>query len=211
MLVSIHAPTKGATYIEEILPNDTVVSIHAPTKGATHVDIHLNCIVGFQSTLPRRERRQGIKLGVRPVCFNPRSHEGSDDYNTVLRRVVKVSIHAPTKGATPSVRWLLILLFVSIHAPTKGATFHLSAVTADMSCFNPRSHEGSDRHRPTSKINGMLFQSTLPRRERRRFWICFHSHTSCFNPRSHEGSDYVSGLHNHAGKVSIHAPTKGAT
>ena len=98
--VSIHAPTKGATYIEEILPNDTVVSIHAPTKGATHVDIHLNCIVGFQSTLPRRERRQGIKLGVRPVCFNPRSHEGSDDYNTVLRRVVKVSIHAPTKGAT---------------------------------------------------------------------------------------------------------------
>ena len=56
--VSIHAPTKGATYCGRYLWQGGHVSIHAPTKGAT------SGVVGkvlshseFQSTLPRRERR----------------------------------------------------------------------------------------------------------------------------------------------------------
>ena len=57
----------------------------------------------------------------------------------------------------------------------------------------------------------MLFQSTLPRRERhkrsrgklRRLY---------FNPRSREGSDHVRRLHQKTGNdISIHAPAKGAT
>ena len=35
LLVSIHAPTKGATYAESVFNFSRCVSIHAPTKGAT--------------------------------------------------------------------------------------------------------------------------------------------------------------------------------
>ena len=56
-MVSIHAPTKGATsliWIDWIIP---IVSIHAPTKGATSTALpHLLYRKLFQSTLPRRER-----------------------------------------------------------------------------------------------------------------------------------------------------------
>ena len=107
----------------------------------------------FQSTLPRRERHKTVGVIPLNLGFNPRSHEGSDDYNTVLRRVVKVSIHAPTKGATiftaayytdPRFQSTLprrerpsgfaperCAPWVSIHAPTKGATeWHAGESTA---------------------------------------------------------------------------------
>ena len=35
----------------------------------------------------------------------------------------RVSIHAPTKGATEVECWLTGYVLVSIHAPTKGATY----------------------------------------------------------------------------------------
>ena len=80
---------------------DTDISIHAPAKGATRLRSPALCCSRFQSTLPRRERRQ-IR-GTQPqyvlfqstlprrerqgrrcaACskikhFNPRSREGSD-------------------------------------------------------------------------------------------------------------------------------------
>ena len=35
-LISIHAPTRGATEAAEALLKATYISIHAPTRGATH-------------------------------------------------------------------------------------------------------------------------------------------------------------------------------
>ena len=57
-IVSIHAPTKGATY--PITPSfrSALVSIHAPTKGATTKYSTTHISRKFQSTLPRRERQQ---------------------------------------------------------------------------------------------------------------------------------------------------------
>ena len=101
------------------------------------------------------------------IYFNPRSHEGSDCRKHLLHftRLV-ISIHAPTKGATPPICYSFPQSLISIHAPTKGAT--------------------QDK-RVWSKALG--FQSTLPRRERpllpRYAPLCAH-----FNPRSHEGSDF---------------------
>ena len=84
--------------------------------------------------------------------------------------------------------------------------------------FNPRSHEGSDCHRPEVPAqrlisihaptrgattfprpswNPFLFQSTLPRGE--RLVIIIHLPFYCnFNPRSHEGSD------GHLQKTALH-------
>ena len=120
----------------------------------------------FQSTLPRRERLGSSSFVAAAMCFNPRSHEGSDRVSDEFLYATEVSIHAPTKGATPP-------------APNLRAT---------RSGFNPRSHEGSDTNRHNFYFLLLLFQSTLPRRERHKAERRGHTWGS-FNPRSHEGSD----------------------
>ena len=79
-----------------------LISIHAPAKGATGLPGIPVASDGFQSTLPRRERREpNIYSRIYLCYFNPRSREGSDlgiwcdfEYDT------EISIHAPAKGAT---------------------------------------------------------------------------------------------------------------
>ena len=148
------------------------------------------CRIRFQSTLPRRERLNCVRLDRRSRGFNPRSHAGSDvRYVHSLGHKCCVSIHAPTQGATSWIFHLGSLLSqfqstlprrerqyssitltassaVSIHAPTQGAT----------SAF-------------ASLIVSSVFQSTLPRRER------LNQIMNLFMNRF----------------VSIHAPTQGAT
>ena len=123
-VISIHAPAKGATYIDRV---DTLhprisihapakgattqgwqesarrgISIHAPAKGATCVSIHNTMSrQKFQSTLPRRERLQRAYR-----C-------------TAIRHI---SIHAPAKGATFALFGTTDIDDISIHAPAKGAT-----------------------------------------------------------------------------------------
>ena len=123
--VSIHAPAKGATLFTPATISGFCVSIHAPAKGATPFLAVGRISVRFQSTLPRRERRERHagkrknKHGFNPrsregndpgflliplgsVRFNPRSREGNDEFNENVVKVKKVSIHAPAKGTTPS-------------------------------------------------------------------------------------------------------------
>ena len=79
-IVSIHAPTRGATLPFQHMDTSAChVSIHAPTRGAT-------MMWGFFKK---------ILIG-----FNPRTHTGCDNafFDAKPRR--KVSIHAPTRGAT---------------------------------------------------------------------------------------------------------------
>ena len=56
-----------------------MISIHTPTKGATTKTVYETYSRLFQSTLPRRERRN--------PCRN-------------IKRIKYISIHTPTKGAT---------------------------------------------------------------------------------------------------------------
>ena len=166
--------------------------------------------------------------------FNPRSREGSDKLGKGQRTHIIISIHAPARGATVYDR------------PAAGRSDH----------FNPRSREGSDPrdylaadtggnisiHAPargaTEKlkadlIDAVLFQSTLPRGERRdapgyefqRTIISIHAPARGatefpphglklqlhFNPRSREGSDKAAVYVLDAVTISIHAPARGAT
>ena len=99
----------------------------------------------------------------------------------------KISIHAPAKGATPLWPYSSGLSRISIHAPAKGATYFP---------FVPGVYE--------------RFQSTLPRRERRKY-NCAEAAENNFNPRSREGSDASVFQTHHSIQISIHAPAKGAT
>ena len=99
-MISIHAPTRGATVGLTEFDVAMLISIHAPTRGATllHTQHQLSEI--FQSTLPQGERRfepYRVRLG---IYFNPRSHKGSDEKAQKLIQKLIISIHAPTRGAT---------------------------------------------------------------------------------------------------------------
>ena len=125
----------------------------------------------------------------------------------------RISIHAPTRGAT--------ITYLSLppqsgyfnprsHKGSDGTPFLCYLYDRD---FNPRSHKGSDWNRPRNSLKSLRFQSTLPQGERlweygtvelfrlfqstlpqgERLFLnplpACHSH---FNPRSHKGSDSIS-------------------
>ena len=123
---------------------------------------------------------------------------------------------------------------ISIHAPTRGATAQTAHGIRIRIYFNPRSHKGSDRQCRIKRAENLRFQSTLPQGERpldqQHLCICVHN----FNPRSHKGSDCfqvfcipteeifqstlpqgerrpLCGRKPLLFKISIHAPTRGAT
>ena len=166
----------------------------------------------FQSTLPRRERLFSI-------------------FNSLLFCII--SIHAPAKGATTEICPKLPCSDISIHAPAKGATKRAYVFAGHVPNFNPRSREGSDKTSTAMRWKTSAFQSTLPRRERRHGHVLFDKrmkfqstlprrerrsnlegirfYSVYFNPRSREGSDCLVKCIKGYGKISIHAPAKGAT
>ena len=88
-------------YIEQLAQDGWRVSIHAPTWGATFAFSRFSEFYTFQSTLPHGERRPQMAVSALLVGFNPRSHMGSDiGLPLVSRNGIRVSIHAPTWGAT---------------------------------------------------------------------------------------------------------------
>ena len=111
VLVSIHAPTRGATNTFQSRVHICVVSIHAPTRGATLLVCPANIDRKFQSTHPHGVRRRGVR---------------ADEHRAL------VSIHAPTRGATTPYRYIYRYGNVSIHAPTRGATLTVLQVSGEV-------------------------------------------------------------------------------
>ena len=100
-VISIHAPTKGATDLVIDNLSGWLISIHAPTKGATPLHyVELNNFE-FQSTLPRRERpKEAARIWLKVIFQStlPRRER----HKTIEEKIFEddISIHAPTKGAT---------------------------------------------------------------------------------------------------------------
>ena len=166
--------------------------------------------LAFQSTLPRRERlprtglpdygdyfnprsREGSDSDNREMCsscadFNPRSREGSDLLIDLPSKITVISIHAPAKGATLIGVKTHLFTGISIHAPAKGATF-LSTSVLNKLIFQSTLPRRERLWSVVKAVREVLFQSTLPRRERRTCPCTRYSWQ----------------------RISIHAPAKGAT
>ena len=68
----------------------TLISIHAPTRGATHNAGTVGTAKEFQYTLPREERPvRRYSLPLISVNFNPRSHERSDNIQNLTFALTK--------------------------------------------------------------------------------------------------------------------------
>ena len=146
---------------------ECVISIHAPTRGATLGQINLS--EPHTDFNPRSHEGSDLecqKSWEPKNYFNPRSHEGSDGCSDIADQVDYISIHAPTRGATALIaigvalykfqstlprgeRHFVLLIthtfiYISIQAPTRGASKLGFKPTSKGYNFNPRSHEGSD-------------------------------------------------------------------
>ena len=123
-LVSIHAPTQGATLTKaqarhlnkfqstpprrgrlhcffEQSGTFKNVSIHAPTQGATCSAVYDIEKTKFQSTPPRRGRRAGSEILLQGIAFQSTPPRRGRRYPARLAAHHRiVSIHAPTQGAT---------------------------------------------------------------------------------------------------------------
>ena len=78
LVISIHAPTWGATHGEAGGQHRPAISIHAPTWGATEVENLQPEPIKFQSTHPRGVRLNDSKMMENYIDFNPRTHVGCD-------------------------------------------------------------------------------------------------------------------------------------
>ena len=145
----------------------TVVSIHAPTRGATFASLIRKRSCTFQSTRPHGARPYINSQPRTIVGFNPRAHTGRDFAvpNGGGRSRI-VSIHAPTRGATVAglgkSRAVVSFnprahtgrdptLWLSLQKATKfqstrphGARRTATAEISMQTRFNPRAHTGRD-------------------------------------------------------------------
>ena len=123
-------------------------------------------LLRFQSTHPHGVRPRTFAPCRCLDCFNPRTHTGCDNAWSKALPLRRVSIHAPTRGATLIDCVYGKYTWVSIHAPTRGATtvqtqglkvcdkFQSthphgvrpleSTILYIRSRFNPRTHTGCD-------------------------------------------------------------------
>ena len=103
---------------------------------------------------------------------------------------VKISIHAPAKGATQSKKVPPSITGISIHAPAKGATTSFWRIGYLVIYFNPRSREGSDMvSRPY--LYAYSYFNPRSREGSDSGNLRLRTSSDYFNPRSREGSDIV--------------------
>ena len=77
--ISIHAPARGATYLDDATKEQIEISIHAPARGATHSPA---------------DHFHGIIISIHAPA------RGATDFGFNLCRDTVISIHAPARGAT---------------------------------------------------------------------------------------------------------------
>ncbi len=119
----------------------------------------------FQSTLPR----------------------GSDViFNTMIKCILYISIHAPSRERPSYALALLLRGLISIHAPSRERRYIASNIGAGIKYFNPRSLTGA-----TERQNGapcvIYISIHAPSRERRKSKTCVLNNCY-FNPRSLTGA-----------------------
>ena len=122
----------------------------------------------------------------------------------------KISIHAPTRGATPESERILLLTTISIHAPTRGATIVLYSLQSSF-LFQSTLPRGERLPCATQHDAFPQFQSTLPRGER-PIINRLHVETVTFQSTLPRGERLdTTAPHTMLFRISIHAPTRGAT
>ena len=166
-LISIHAPTRGATTFRFDVYKRLRISIHAPTRGATQAIAEVLDDMGISIHAPTR----GATFALHPsdryeIHFNPRSHEGSDRLLGCPTNPVGYFNPRSHEGSDLNRHFPCTFFAISIHAPTRGATFRDITIICTMVVFQSTLPRGERHYNLNTYIVSFKFQSTLPRGER---------------------------------------------
>ena len=172
------------------IPTLMSVSIHAPTQGATPAAAAAAPTPRFNPRTHAGATRPIAWCVPLPPCFNPRTHAGRD----------------PNAASFPPTR----CSHVSIHAFHAGCDDTAAPRRAGRR-FNPRTHAGCDAAQLIGPLTEQEFQSTHPRRVRR--WGRSGWPPLAWFQSTHPRRVRRAGVawYGHTQRVSIHAPTQGAT
>ena len=146
------------------------------------------------------------------VSFNPRTYKRCDASRlTHTSHSIMVSIHAPTRGATlHTLSYFANILFQSTHLQEVRRSFVFTLLCICFG-FNPRTYKRCDRRNRQILNPDLWFQSTHLQevRHKQSGWII----DLCGFQSTHlqEVRHYFFVKLNKACRVSIHAPTRGAT
>ena len=124
LTLSIHAPTRGATLQNlALMFEDTYLSIHAPTRGATKDTASLDKLLAtFNPRSYKRSDTQEVTLSEFNNAFNPRSYKRSDGGGSIVLLIIKSFNPRSYKRSDIFYVIFFIKFKLSIHAPTRGAT-----------------------------------------------------------------------------------------
>ena len=214
--VSIHAPTRGATSSTVKIESKIRKFQSTPPRGGRHVfRPHLKSgFSRFQSTPPRGGRPVICLLPFDCAFQSTPPRGGRPVAPRGARRAARGFQSTPPRGgrrSSPS-QGNGIVHRVSIHAPTRGATPSSTNDAYQTKRFNPRPHAGGDdlleiEGSPESEVSihaptrGATCPSIDPRDSDQR--VSIHAPTR-------GATSLALGRRRHRG-VSIHAPTRGAT
>ena len=123
LLISIHAPARGATVHGRAVPSFGQFQSTLPQGERLRKEMLPKHSRRFQSTLPQGERqisRQGYPLPDMISIHAPARGATIEFAESVQNGVI--SIHAPARGATVLVKLAALIRRISIHAPARGAT-----------------------------------------------------------------------------------------
>ena len=168
LIVSIHAPARGATSGFHPESNRVVMFQFTLPRGE-RLSISSNKADGrgFQFTLPRGERPDVADvIDPRTLGFNSRSREGSDASGSFSSFVGIVFQFTLPRGERP---FALICVHVYLSFQftlPRGERRQGLVVGRAERCFNSRSREGSDNRVRHRCAECYPFQFTLPRGER---------------------------------------------
>ena len=156
MVISIHAPTWGATcrYLQPF--RISAISIHAPTWGTTTTVVEHWRHEVFQSTHPRGVRRLRVRGPYSEVNFNPRTHVGCDTrWEPPRPRCIDFNprTHVGCDALMPLLSPVLIYFNPRTHVGCDTACRFRSFLHPN---FNPRTHVGCDSQRPQRTTRGTI-------------------------------------------------------
>ena len=136
----------GCDEIARQITQEIYVSIHAPTWGATMRVRDIDFVISeFQSTHPH-----GVRHVIKMLCCKSNKFQSTHPHGVRLFKIVEFAQPVLFQSTHPhGVRLFLINAFnftvkVSIHAPTWGATPCCRGGREPYPSFNPRTHMGCD-------------------------------------------------------------------
>ena len=209
LVVSIHAPTWGATASAVFIVGMTCFNPRAHV-GRDNNSPLFDFSLLFQSTRPRGARPHQKRPLWPERCFNPRAHVGRDcprpvDVHSSASFNPRAHVGRDSTASTSEAS-----LGVSIHAPTWGATSAVFPAHSLRALFQSTRPRGA-RHGQTGgcclglvSIHAPTWGATIFRLELRG--LCVFQSTRPRGARLNAVTDQLKGA-----EVSIHAPTWGAT